>query len=106
MILNSYSCISVSNFLLFIIIHLFTCAYIAWVISPRCSPVPSSSPLLPQFQTGPVLPLSLVLLKKRDKPHKEDKVFLLVKESHPEIFLALLYCAHVMTHIDSSLTDL
>jgi hypothetical protein len=31
------------------------------------------------FQAGPVLPLSLVLLKKRDKPNKEDKVFLLLE---------------------------
>jgi hypothetical protein len=33
----------------------------------------------PQFQAGPVLFLSLVLLKKRDKHNKEDKVFLLVE---------------------------
>jgi hypothetical protein len=36
-------------------------------------------PFPPQFQAGPVLPLSLVLLKKRDKPNKEDKAFLLVE---------------------------
>jgi hypothetical protein len=52
------------------IIDLFTCAYIVWVISPAYAP---------QFQAGPVLPLSLVLLKKRDKPNREDKVFLLVE---------------------------
>jgi hypothetical protein len=43
------------------------------------SPLPPSSPFPPQFQAGSVLPLSLVLLKKRDKPNKEDKVFLLVE---------------------------
>jgi hypothetical protein len=36
-------------------------------------------PLPLQFQAGPVLLSSLVLLKKRDKPNKEDKVFLLVE---------------------------
>jgi hypothetical protein len=42
-------------------------------------PFPTFPPFLPQFQAGPVLPLSLVLLKKRDKPNKKDKVFLLVE---------------------------
>jgi hypothetical protein len=45
-------------------------------------PLPPSTTLFPfptQFQAGPVLPLSVVLLKKRDKPNKEDKVFLLVE---------------------------
>jgi hypothetical protein len=45
-----------------------------WVISPPCRP-----PLFPQFQAGPVLPLSLVLLNKRGKHNKDDKVFLLVE---------------------------
>jgi hypothetical protein len=35
------------------------------------------SPL--QVQAGPVLPLPLILLKKRHKPNKEDKAFLLVE---------------------------
>jgi hypothetical protein len=60
-------------------ILLFTCAYIVWVISPPCPPPLPSPPFPPQFQAGPVLPLSLVLLKKRDMPNKEDKVFLLVE---------------------------
>jgi hypothetical protein len=42
-------------------------------------PSPILSLFPPQFQAGPVLPLSLVLLKKRDKPNKEDKLFLLVE---------------------------
>jgi hypothetical protein len=73
-----------------------------------CDPPPPPSPSFPpQFQAGPVLPLSLVLLKKRDKHNKEDSDFASwVKDSYPEIFLALLSCTHVMTHADSSLTDL
>jgi hypothetical protein len=35
------------------------------------------SPLPSRFQTEPVLPLSLILLKKRHKHNKEDKSFLL-----------------------------
>jgi hypothetical protein len=43
-------------------------------------PLPSLSPLFsPQFKAGPVLPLSLVLLEKRDKHNKEDKIFSLVE---------------------------
>jgi hypothetical protein len=38
-------------------------------------PPPPPSPTFPlQFQAGPVLPLSLALLKRRDK-HKKEKVF-------------------------------
>jgi hypothetical protein len=44
------------------------------------APLPYVLPHFPnQFQAGPVLPLSLILLKKRLKPNKEDKAFLLVK---------------------------
>jgi hypothetical protein len=58
---------------IFVIIHLFTCAYIVWVISPPC-PLPHSlPPSPPHFQAEPVLPLSLILLKKRHKHNKEDK---------------------------------
>jgi hypothetical protein len=42
-------------------------------------PFPPSPPFPPQSQAGPVLPLSLILLKKRHKHNKEDKVFLLVE---------------------------
>jgi hypothetical protein len=35
--------------------------------------------LPPQAQASPVLPLSLVLLKKRDKHNKEDKGFLFLE---------------------------
>jgi hypothetical protein len=64
---------------LFLIIHLFTCAYIVWVISPPCLTSLPFPPFPPHFQTEPVLPLSLILLKKRHKYNKEDKVFLLVE---------------------------
>jgi hypothetical protein len=51
------------------------CIYCLGHFSP-CRP-PLLFPLLPaQFQAGPVLPLSLILLKKRHKPNKEDKAFL------------------------------
>jgi hypothetical protein len=60
-------------------------------LSPSPQPLPS-----PNFQIGHVLPLSLILLKKRHKHNKEDKVFLLVKDSYTEIFLALLSYTHAL----------
>jgi hypothetical protein len=58
----------IANNILFIIIHLFTCAYIAWAISSTYSPLPPSvPPNLPRFQAEPVLPLSLILLKRKHK---------------------------------------
>jgi hypothetical protein len=36
------------------------------------------------------------LLKKRHKHNKEDKAFLLVKDSYTERFLLLLSCTHVL----------
>jgi hypothetical protein len=48
-------------------------------MSPPCPLPPPSSSFPLQFQAGHILPLSIVLLKKRDKPNKEDKVFLLVE---------------------------
>jgi hypothetical protein len=93
-----------------ILFYLFTFYYSFIHMCIHClghfSPTPPSPPFPPQFQAGPVLLLSLVLLKKRDKHNEEDKVFLLVKDSYTEIFLALLSCTRVMTHVDSSLTDL
>jgi hypothetical protein len=62
-----------------IIFHLFTYAYIVWVISSPCSPPQLYRPLHPHFKAEPVLPLSLILLKKRHKHDKEDKVYLLVE---------------------------
>jgi hypothetical protein len=60
-------------------IHLFTCAYNVWVISPPCPLPPLSPPHPPRFQAETVLPLSLILLKKRHKHNKKDIVFLLVE---------------------------
>jgi hypothetical protein len=37
------------------------------------------SPLPPDFQAEPALPLSLILLKGRHKLNKKDKMFLLVE---------------------------
>jgi hypothetical protein len=56
-----------SPFFFFLIIHLFTCAYIVWDI---CPPVPRPHPLpsnFPRFQAEPVLPLYLILLKRKHK---------------------------------------
>jgi hypothetical protein len=55
-----------SGKILFIFIHLFTCAYIVWAISPPC-PQPSFPLQPPHFQAEPVLPLTLILLKRRHK---------------------------------------
>jgi hypothetical protein len=56
-------------------IHLFTCAYSVWAISPLAS---SLSPHPPHFQAEPVPLFSPILLKRRHKHNKEDKAFLLV----------------------------
>jgi hypothetical protein len=42
-------------------------------------PTPCPLPHPPHFQAEPVLPLSLILLKRRHSDHKEDKAFLLVE---------------------------
>jgi hypothetical protein len=52
---------------------------IVWVISLPCPPPTPFFPSPPWFQAGPVLPLWLILLKKRHKYSKKDKVFLLVE---------------------------
>jgi hypothetical protein len=68
-----------ANIFFIIIIHLFTCAYIVGVISPpttRPHPLPLNPP---HIQAEPVLPLSLILLKRRHKHNKKDKAFLLVE---------------------------
>jgi hypothetical protein len=55
---------------------------------PQHPPCTLSFPLPPQFQAGPILPLSLILLKKRHKHNKEDNRFATwVKDSYTEIFL-------------------
>jgi hypothetical protein len=46
---------------------------------PSCPPPQPSSPSLLHIQAEPVLPLSLILLKRTHKHNKEDKEFLVVK---------------------------
>jgi hypothetical protein len=72
-------CFFFNIWFVFLKTHLFTCAYIVLVTSPPCLPLAPSPSFPSQFQAGPVLPLSLILLKERDKPNKEDKAFLLVE---------------------------
>jgi hypothetical protein len=64
------------SFLLFIYshVHMLFESFIHPALLPH--PFPPSPP---QFQAGPVLPLSLILLKERHKHNKEDKVFLIVE---------------------------
>jgi hypothetical protein len=65
---NQIEALEMKNFFFLIFVHLFTCAYIVWAISPPCPP---HFPLLPPtpacFQAEPVLPFSPILLKKRHK---------------------------------------
>jgi hypothetical protein len=80
-------------FIYLFFVHLFTCAYIVWVISPPCPP-PPFPPSPSQFQAGPILPLWMILLKKRHKHNKKDKAFLLV-ELRIAIQKDSYYCSHV-----------
>jgi hypothetical protein len=61
---------------------LFIYLYVHTLFGSLLHPAPLNHPLglySPQFQAGPVLPLSLILLEKRHKHTKEDKAFLLVE---------------------------
>jgi hypothetical protein len=69
-------------------------------------PLPLSSPLPLHFQAEPVLTLSLILLKRRQKDNKEDKTFLLVKDRYREILSITSMYKCFITQVDSSLTDL
>jgi hypothetical protein len=53
--------------LFFLIIHIFICAYIVWVISSPCLPTTSLSPHSPHFHAELVLLFSPILLKSRHK---------------------------------------
>jgi hypothetical protein len=98
-----FVCIQLSNigikiFLLFIFYYSFIhrCVYCLGHFSPL-PPSPTFSPLLPHFQAEPVLPLSIILLKRRHKHNKEDSIFVSwVKHSYTERFLALLSCTNVL----------
>jgi hypothetical protein len=50
----------------YFIIYVFKCAYIVWIIYPHFPPSPPSPPKLPFFQAEPFLPLSLILMKRRN----------------------------------------
>jgi hypothetical protein len=65
----------------FIYSHVHTLGHFFTLPHPLPSPTlyPILYPPRPQLQVGPVLPLSLILLKKRHKHNKEDKEFLLVE---------------------------
>jgi hypothetical protein len=62
---------------IFLFIYSHVCALFGSFLPP--TPFPYHLPSFPLFQAGPVLPLSLILLKKSHKPNKEDKTFLLVE---------------------------
>jgi hypothetical protein len=91
-------------FFLFIYSHVHTLGH----FSPL-PPAPTLSPLPhPRFQAESVLPLSLILLKRRHKHNKKDKAFLLV-ELRTAIKRDSKHYFHVQmcsTQVDSSLTDL
>jgi hypothetical protein len=77
----------------------FVCLFIYMCMCIHClghfstlPPDPPASP--PQFQAGPVLPSSLILLKKGHKHNKKDKVFLLV-EFRIAIRKDSYYCFHI-----------
>jgi hypothetical protein len=72
---NLFLCVYLFIYLLFIYSHVHT-LFGSFLHS---FPLPHSYPHPSQFQAGPVLPLSLILLKKRQSHNKEDKAFLLVE---------------------------
>jgi hypothetical protein len=49
------------------LIHLFTCVYIVWATSPPYLLHAPSPHHPPHFQAEPVLPISLILLKRKYK---------------------------------------
>jgi hypothetical protein len=66
---------------LLLLLLLFIYSHVHTLFGSFLPPSPSSTspPFSPSFQAGPVLPLSLILLKKRGKHNKEDQVVLLVE---------------------------
>jgi hypothetical protein len=78
----------------FFFVHLFTCAYIVWLISLPWAPPHPSTPLSVSDRSPSAL--SLILLTKRHIHNKEDKEVLLVKDSYTERFLLLRSCTYVL----------
>jgi hypothetical protein len=70
----------ISTLFYFILFYSFIhmCVYCLGHFSPLL-PSLTLSPPSPHFQAEPVLPLSLILWKRRHKHNKEDKAFLLVE---------------------------
>jgi hypothetical protein len=95
-------CLTLSKLTIFFLWYsffLFIYSHVHTVFGSFLPLVPGSHPLTPTrpcFQAELALPLSLILLKRRHKHYKEDKAFLLVKDSYAERFLALLPCTHVL----------
>jgi hypothetical protein len=81
---------------LFIYSHVHTVLFGSFLPPDPYPPISPSLLFPPPFQAEPVLPLSLILLKRKHKHNKEDKVFLLVKDSYTEGFLALLSCTNML----------
>jgi hypothetical protein len=76
-------------YFLFIYSHVHT--LFGSFLPPVPHPLPSSLPL---FQSGTILPLSLILLKKRHEHNKEDKAFLWV-----ELRRAIQKDSHYFFHV-------
>jgi hypothetical protein len=88
---------------LFIYSHVHTLGHFSTLSPPP--PFPLSPP---QFQAGPILPLSLILLKKGHMHNKKDKACLLVElriAVQKDSAIAFMYPCF-MTHVNSTLTDL
>jgi hypothetical protein len=67
------------SILFVVVVHLFTCAYIVWVISPPCPLLPPFPPLSPSVSGRSHSALITDFVEKRHKHNKEDKAFLLVE---------------------------
>jgi hypothetical protein len=85
-----------SSFLYYLFIYLFIYLHVHTLFGSFLHHAPPAprAPAPPQFQAGPILPLWLILLKKRHKHNKKDKVFLLL-ELRIAIQKDSYYCSHV-----------
>jgi hypothetical protein len=68
----------------FFFFSLFTYSHVhtlfgSFLLPDHCSLPTPSHPTSPGFQAEPILPLTLILLKRRHKHNKKDKAFLLVE---------------------------
>jgi hypothetical protein len=83
-----------------LLLLLFICSHVHTLFGSFLHPFPPPQPFLPsptQFLADHVLPLWLILLKKRHKHNKKESVFASwLKDSYTERFLLLLSCTHVL----------